>query len=162
MNDQTVVAKKEIKKLVELNDELENYFRNTIIPQLFVDADLILRKFSPPANKHFRFTAGDIGKSIHDIPNFARLPGVAEDIKAVIENNNDLEKEIQTEDLRWFQMNILPYIIKKENLTNGVVITFIDITDRINDKRDIERLNSDHETLSIQCLTILKAPYLIS
>ncbi|WP_237144451.1 hypothetical protein [Pontibacter pamirensis] len=40
-----------IKELIELNDELENYFRNTIIPQLFVDADLVLRKFTPPAMK---------------------------------------------------------------------------------------------------------------
>ena len=38
-----------VKKLIKLNDELENYFRNMIIPQLFVDSDPILRKFTPPA-----------------------------------------------------------------------------------------------------------------
>ena len=43
-------------------------------------------------------------------------------------------------------MNILPYIVKKQNITNGVVITFIDITGRINDKLDIEKINADHET----------------
>jgi len=43
----------QIEKLIEINDELENYFRNTIIPQLFVDADLILQKFTPPAMKQF-------------------------------------------------------------------------------------------------------------
>jgi len=140
------VEGKEIKKLVELNEELENYFRNTIIPQLFVDADLILRKFSPPANMHFKLVADDIGKSITEVPNIAQLPALIESIKEVIESNCDLEREIQTSDLRWFQMNILPYIIKKQNITNGVVITFIDITGRINDKRDIERINADHET----------------
>ena len=51
MTESIVAKKMEIKKLVELNDELENYFRNTIIPQLFVDEDLILRKFSAPAHK---------------------------------------------------------------------------------------------------------------
>ncbi|MFD3001365.1 hypothetical protein ACFS7Z_13405 [Pontibacter toksunensis] len=40
------------RKLIKLNDELENYFSNTIIPQLFVDADMILRKFTPPAMRH--------------------------------------------------------------------------------------------------------------
>jgi two-component system phosphate regulon sensor histidine kinase PhoR len=38
----------QIEKLIKLNDELENYFRNTIIPQLFVDVDLTLRKFTTP------------------------------------------------------------------------------------------------------------------
>jgi two-component system, OmpR family, phosphate regulon sensor histidine kinase PhoR len=48
--------KEEIQKLTQLNEDLENYFRNTIIPQLFVDADLILQKFTPPAMKQFSVT----------------------------------------------------------------------------------------------------------
>ena len=31
-----------IAELTESNEELENYFRNTIIPQLFIDASLRL------------------------------------------------------------------------------------------------------------------------
>ena len=146
MTESIVAEKREIKKLVELNDELANYFRNTIIPQFFVDADLILRKFSPPAQKYFKFTESDIGRPIQQIASLKRIPDLVENIKEVIETNQDLEKEIQTEDRRWFQMNILPYIIKKQNIPNGVVVTFIDITDRIRDLKDIERLNADHET----------------
>lgn len=146
MAESIVAEKRGNKKLVELNEELENFFRNTIIPQLFVDVDLVLRKFSPPANKHFKFTPADIGKPIREIPNFMRLSGVMEHIQEAIKTNQDIEREIQTDDRRWFQMNILPYILKKQNITNGVVITFIDITDRIKDLKDIERLNADHET----------------
>ncbi len=145
MAESIVAEKKEIKKLIELNDEVENYFRNTIIPQLFVDADLKLRKFSPPTNRYFKFTASDCGKSIKEIPSVLRVSGIVESIQKVIKTNQNLEKEVQTDDKRWFQMNILPYIIKKQNMTNGVVITFIDITDRIRDLKDIERLNADHE-----------------
>ncbi len=158
MSDLVTIENKEIKKLLELNEELENYFRNTIIPQLFVDADLILRKFSPPANAHFKLTAPDIGRSIYDIPTLADLDGLVETIQEVVTNNTDLEKEIQTSDNRWFQMNILPYIIKKENLTNGVVITFVDITERINDKNDIERINADHETFIYTVSHDFRAP----
>lgn len=146
MNKQVVVEEKEIKKLLDLNEELENYFRNTIIPQLFVDADLILRKFSPPANMHFKLTAEDIGKSTKDIPQLASLPEFIESISHVIATNEDIEKEIQTSDKRWFQMNLLPYIIKKQHITNGAVITFVDITERIADKQIIEKINADHET----------------
>lgn len=146
MVDTEAVEEKKIKKLVELNEELENYFRNTIIPQLFVGADLILRKFSPPANAHFKLVAEDIGKSIFDIPALSQIEGLVERIEGVIATNLDVEDEIQTPDKRWFQMNILPYIIKEKNITDGVVITFIDITDRINDKQKIEKINADHET----------------
>lgn len=53
LGNRTIMQSKseQISTLIELNDELENYFRNTIIPQLFVDAQLILRKFTPPAMK---------------------------------------------------------------------------------------------------------------
>ncbi|GGD89264.1 sensor histidine kinase [Planktosalinus lacus] len=146
MSKKVGVEEKKIKKLVELNEELENYFRNTIIPQLFIDADLILRKFSPPANAHFKLVKEDIGKSISNIPAFSKLKGFTERIKEVIATNIDLEDEIQTPDKRWFQMNILPYIIKRKNITDGVVVTFVNITGRILDKQLIENINADHET----------------
>lgn len=138
--------KKEIKKLLELNEELENYFRNTIIPQIFIDADLILRKFSPPANMHFKLTTAEVGKSVTDIPMLANIPGLIDSIKEVMATNQDIEREVQASENRWFQMNLLPYIIRKQNTTNGAVITFVDITERIRDKRQIEKINADHET----------------
>jgi two-component system phosphate regulon sensor histidine kinase PhoR len=158
MNKTVVVKESEIKRLTRLNDELENYFRNTIIAQLFIDADLILRKFSPPANAHFKLTADHIGKFIFAIPTLSQIPGLVKRINDVIINRLDVEEEIQTDDKRWFQMNILPYIIKEQNTTNGVVLTFIDITDRINDKREIEKINNEHETFIYSVSHDFKGP----
>ena len=137
----------QIETLIDLNDELENYFRNTIIPQLFVDAGLILQKFTPPAMKQFSLSLGDVGKSISDIKDNFRFPSIIDNIQEVIDSNEILEKEIQTTDLRWYQMNIIPYVERKDNKSNGVIITFVEITMRINDLKDLERLISDHETL---------------
>jgi two-component system phosphate regulon sensor histidine kinase PhoR len=137
----------QIKELIEVNDELENYFRNTIIPQLFVDADLILRKFTPPAMKQFNLNDGDKGKPIVDIKENLRFPTIIDNIQQVIDCNEILEKEIQTTDFRWYQMNIIPYVIAKTNKTNGVIITFVEITTRIKDLKEQEKLISDHETL---------------
>jgi len=135
------------RRLIELNDELENYFRNTIIPQLFVDADLILRKFTPPAMKQFTLSEGDIGKSIHDIKEHIRYYTIADNIQQVIDSNEILEKEIQTTDFRWYQMNIIPYIKIQDNKTNGVIITFIEITQRVKVLRELEKVITDHEIL---------------
>ncbi len=137
----------QIKNLIEHNDELENYFRNTIIPQLFVDADLILQKFTPPAMKQFNLSLDDIGKSIIDIQDNFRFPSIIENIQHVIDCNEILEKEIQTTDFRWYQMNIIPYIKQSDNKTNGVIITFVEITFRIKDLKEQEKLISDHEIL---------------
>lgn len=136
-----------IKKLIKLNDELENYFKNTIIPQLFVDRNLVLRKFTPPAMKQFSLKTTDVGKNIDDIKDNFRFPTIVENIEEVMNSNEILEKEIQTTDLRWYQMNIIPYVIMKSNKTNGVIITFIEITARIKDLVNQEMLIADHETL---------------
>lgn len=138
---------KKIKELKEDNDELENYFRNTIIPQLFVDGDLILQKFTPPAMKQFTLSASDLGRPIDDIKDNFRFPTIIEDIEQVIKSNEILEKDIQTTDLRWYQMNIIPYVKIKDNKTDGVIVTFVETTKRINNLKEQEKLIADHEIL---------------
>jgi two-component system phosphate regulon sensor histidine kinase PhoR len=136
-----------IEELKEHNDELENYFRNTIIPQLFVDGELKLRKFTPPAMKQFTLSASDIGRPIIDIKDNFRFPSIIDNIERVIESNEILEKEIQTTDLRWYQMNIIPYVKRRDNKMDGVIITFVEITRRIKDLQEQEKLIADHEIL---------------
>ena len=151
-------SKEHIKELIELNEELENYFSNTIIPQLFVDADLKLRKFTPPAMKQFSLSPEHIGRPMTEMVDHIRYSTITENIQTVIDTGEILEKEIQTTDFRWFQMNIIPYLIKKENKANGVIITFVDITDRIKTLRELEKLNASHETFIYAVSHDLKAP----
>ncbi len=139
--------KTHLQALIETNDELENYFRNTIIPQLYVDGNLKLRKFTPPAMRQFRLSDGDIGRAIEEIKDNLRFPTIIENIQEVISTNEILEKEIQTTDLRWFQMNIIPYVKKKDNRTDGVIITFVEITLRIKDLKAQEKLIADNAIL---------------
>lgn len=139
--------KKLIENLTAHNDDLENYFRNTIIPQLFVDGDLKLQKFTPPAMKQFSLRDSDIGKHIDDIKDNFRFPSIVENIQQVITTNEILEKEIQTTDLRWYQMNIIPYVRIRDRKTNGVIMTFVEITRRIKDLKEQEKLLADYEIL---------------
>lgn len=136
-----------IKELTENNDELENYFSNTIIPQLFIDAQLVLRKFTPPAMKQFSLKLSDVGRNISEVKDNIRFPSIVDNIQQVIDSGELLEKEIQTTDMRWYQMNILPYIISKTRESNGVIITFVEITMRIRDLKEQETLITEHEIL---------------
>ncbi len=139
--------KKQIQELTAHNDDLENYFRNTIIPQLFIDGEVKLRKFTPPAMKQFSLKDSDVGRHIDDIKDNFRFPSIVENIEQVITTNEILEKEIQTTDLRWYQMNIIPYVKKRDNKTDGVIMTFVEITLRIKDLKEQERLLADYEIL---------------
>jgi len=137
----------QISSLIELNEELENYFRNTIIPQLFVDAQLVLRKFTPPAMKQFKLKNEHIGRPLVEVADNFRFPTIVDNIQQVMDTGEILEKEIQTTDMRWYQMNILPYLVRKENKANGVIITFVDINTRIKDLKEQEKLIAEHELL---------------
>jgi len=152
--------KKQISALTQHNEELENYFSNTIIPQLFVDAQMLLRKFTPPAMKQFDLKDEFIGMPIEQIKENFRYPTIIDNIKLVIATGRILEKEIQTTDMRWYQMNILPYLVRKENRTNGVIITFVDITPRIRDLKEHEKLIAEHELLLDTIAHDIKNPLL--
>lgn len=141
-----------------LNEELENYFENTIIPQLYVDAELILRKFTPAAMKQFTLTSNDIGKNMNDVLENIRYPTIIENIKEVVDTGKIFEKEIQTTDFRWFQMNILPYLVRKKNKTDGVIITFVDITKYISSLKEFAKLNAEHDTFIYAVSHDIKQP----
>jgi two-component system, OmpR family, phosphate regulon sensor histidine kinase PhoR len=136
-----------LKELKTEIDNFEDYFRNTIIPQLFIDKNLILRKFSPAAMKQFNLSADSYNLPITDITNNLRYPSIIKNIKWVMATSKILEKEIQTTDMCWYQMNIIPYLKGKDNEPNGVIITFVDITNRIKDLKDQEKLIAEYETL---------------
>nr|WP_288809442.1 PAS domain-containing protein [uncultured Sphingobacterium sp.] len=76
--------KEQIEELIQLNEDLENYFSNTIIPQLFVDANLILRKFTPPAMKQFDLKSEFIGMPLKKIKENFRFPTFINNINSVI------------------------------------------------------------------------------
>ena len=136
-----------ISSLTEQNENLGNYFANTIIPQLFVDEKLVLRKFTPPALKQFNLRDEYVGRTLEEIKENFRYPTIIENIKFVILTGKILEKEIQTTDMRWYQMNILPYVVRKDKKPMGVIITFVDITQRIQDLKEQETLVAELELL---------------
>lgn len=148
----------QVRDLRVLNEGLENYFRNTVIPQMFIDANLILMKFTPPAMRQFQLTPADIGKHISELKIQIRFPTIIENIQEVIEKKMDLEKDLQTTDLKWYQMNILPYTTGESNLTNGVIVTFVDITFRIEMLNEYEKLNLNYETVLFALSHDLKGP----
>jgi len=117
-----------IKELLELNEDLDNYFRSTEIAQVFVDKDLRIRKFNPMAIKMINLIGTDIGRPIEHIStNLQNYKNFVTDIRHVVQSGNLLEKEVVLSNGSPNLMKILPYV-RKDKKVEGVIITFIDIS----------------------------------
>ncbi len=116
-----------IKELIELNDDLNNYFRSTEIAQVFVDANLRIRKFNPAAVEMINLIETDIGRPIEHISTNIREDNLYRDILAVIKEEKVSEKEVKLANGRCCLMRILPYL-RQDKQIDGVVISFVDIT----------------------------------
>ncbi|WP_187264594.1 chemotaxis protein CheB [Pontibacter beigongshangensis] len=117
-----------IKALMELDDDLNNYFRSTDIGQIFVDRKLIIRKYTPAAARLINLIESDIGRSIFQISNNLLYEDLIEDLRLVISNNSTVEKEVQDKHGMWHQMRILPYITQDHKI-DGAIIIFIQINE---------------------------------
>lgn len=154
-----------IKELAELNDDLDNYFRSTQITQIYVDLNLILKKFNPLTIKQVNIKESDMGRPLADISTNIRFSSLIEDIKFVIDNEEIKEKNIETTDGRTYSMMIVPYVRSQDNTTDGAIITFNDITDITESKKIIQeanrrlvKINNDHDTFIYSASHDLKAP----
>lgn len=135
-----------MKQLNELNDELNNYFRSTTNSQLYVDKDLIIRKFTPTAFKQINLKETDIGRPLNDISSNIRFSTLIADIKNCIATSTEIEHEVQTLNNKWYQMSVTPYLQYEHNKIDGVIITFNDITELKKNQDILNRIIQDHDT----------------
>lgn len=116
-----------IRELIELNDDLDNYFKSTDIGQVFIDSELRIRKFNPAAVKMVNLIPADIGRSITHISNNIEYDSLVKDIHLVLSNAKVIEKEVRLKTGKNHLVRIMPFE-RKDKKMDGVVITFIDIS----------------------------------
>ncbi|HEY6902077.1 MAG TPA: PAS domain-containing protein, partial [Puia sp.] len=116
-----------IRELLELNDDLNNYFRSTDIAQVFLDGRLRIRKFNPASARMINFIDSDTGRPLTHISNNIRSENLLNDVQSVLKNGRPLEKEIQLNSGKNLLMRIMPYLTH-DGKNDGVIIAFIDIT----------------------------------
>jgi len=115
--------------LNELNDDLNNYFRSNVNGQLFVDKELLLKKYSPGAVKHINIRESDIGRPLSNITTNIKFETLIDDIKKVIEEEVTITKEAEASNGKIYQVMTMPYVRKSTNKSDGAIISFHDITE---------------------------------
>lgn len=129
------------KELIEINDDLNNYFRSNINGQLFIDNDMLLMKFSPGTVKQINLQESDIGRPLSNISTNIKFETIRDDIMQVLSTGTVITKEIETNDGKWYQVMTMPYIQRADNKRNGAIITFNDISELKRIQRDLDLSN---------------------
>lgn len=116
--------------LLRANSDMRNLMDSTRIPTLFLDAKLQVSSFTPQIGALFHLRASDIGRPITEISARTDYPQLEEDVRQVMSDLSVVERTLQSDrDGATFLMRMRPYRTL-DNVIDGVVLTFTDITER--------------------------------
>jgi two-component system CheB/CheR fusion protein len=126
---QTVNAELEIKinDLSYANDDMKNLLNSTGIATIFLDNSLNIKRFTIQTKKIIHLIQTDIGRPISDIVSQLEYYTFLKDATEVLQTLVYKEIEVRAKDWSWYLMRIMPYRTA-ENVIDGLVITFVDIT----------------------------------
>jgi two-component system, chemotaxis family, CheB/CheR fusion protein len=139
---QTVNAELNSKNdaLVHLNSDLKNLLDSTQIATLFLDRQLRIKNFTPAMSDLFHVRDGDRGRPITEIVSRFSYDDLRKDATRVMRDLSIVERLVEIEEDRLvFIMRIRPYRTV-DDVIDGVVITFVDISERVRFEEDRAKL----------------------
>lgn len=122
----------------QANSDLQNLFAATEIATVFLDHELRIKRYTPRAGELLNLHPGDRNRPITDLHPNLDYEQLEADLQEVLANLAPLEQEVQSAAGEWLQMNIHPYRMLDERI-DGVVITFVDITQRRRAQQEAEK-----------------------
>jgi len=118
-----------VADLTRANNDVNNLLAGTGIGTVFVDHQLRILRFTPPATQIINLIPSDVGRPVsHIVSNLVGYDALAADARAVLDTLAPKELDVHTPGGRWYRMRILPYRTR-DNVIEGAVITFADITE---------------------------------
>lgn len=132
LNEELQMVNSELQSKVDelsaTSNDMKNLLNSTDIATVFLDNLLRVRRFTSQATHIFKLIPGDIGRPLSDIAYELDYPELQHDAQEVLRTLVFSEKQITGRDGSWFIVKIMPYRTL-ENVIDGVVITFIDISE---------------------------------
>ena len=119
-----------VEELRQVSSDLQNLLEATDIATLFLDKDMRILRFTPQITRLFNIRLADRGRLISDQTNQLGYSEMVLDAQKVLNKLIPIEKEIKDKNGATYLTRILPYRTSDDHI-GGVVITFIDITSRV-------------------------------
>ncbi len=136
-----------IKELVQLNEDIDNLLSCTNVGVVFLDQYLNIRRFTPAAAKVINLRPGDINRPVSDFTHqISDIDLEAFSIR-VIEKKAPVERECFNESTKEsLLLRAYPYR-KDGGEIDGVVLTFVEVTELKHIQMELEETNAILETL---------------
>jgi two-component system, chemotaxis family, CheB/CheR fusion protein len=134
VNEELETVNAELNSKVESLDRVlsdrKNLLESTEIAAIFLDNNLRIKSFTPAVTEIVHLIETDVGRPITDMVTRIAYPDLSRDLARVLRTLSRIEQEVVLSDgSASYIMRILPYRTV-ENVIDGVVVTFIDITAR--------------------------------
>jgi two-component system CheB/CheR fusion protein len=133
VNEELITVNSELQAKIEqlagMQNDMKNLLDNINIGIIFLDTNLIIRRFSREAVRIYRLVASDVGRPLNDIKSVIQGEDILNGAHAVLESLIPYERELHIGDNIWMMARIQPYRTL-DNLIDGVVLTFTDNTSR--------------------------------
>jgi two-component system, chemotaxis family, CheB/CheR fusion protein len=131
MNEELQTINNELQaKLDDLalaQSDLQNTLNSIEIAILFLDQHLNVRRYTDRAANIINLRGSDMGRPLSDLTTSLQYPDLHSDAQETLRTLAFSEKQVTTDDGRWFSIRIMPYR-RLDNVIDGVVITLVDIT----------------------------------
>ena len=147
LNEELTALNSQLQETLEqqrtTSNDLQNVLYSTDVATLFLDSELRIRFFTPATKALFRVIKTDVGRPLGDLHSLAADSTLPADARMVLKTLTPTEREIETPHGVWCR-RILPYRTR-DNVVEGVVITFTDITQRLQASHALETARRDAE-----------------
>jgi two-component system CheB/CheR fusion protein len=118
-----------VDELAHSYSDINNLLANIQIGVLFLDRELRIRRFTPSIVSVINLIDTDVGRPLTDIATKLEHPELVRDVTEVLKSLIPREKVVQQKSNGpWFFLRIIPYLTL-ENVIDGVVLTFTDVTE---------------------------------
>ncbi|MDT9000979.1 chemotaxis protein CheB [Paucibacter sp. APW11] len=132
LNEELQTVNAELQSKVDdlswVKNDMTNLLNSTEIATIFLDMEMQLRRFTSDVKRLFKLIPGDIGRPLSDIVSELDYPRLIADAVEVLRSLVYKETEARTADGRCYRVRIMPYRTL-DNVIDGIVITFIEITE---------------------------------
>lgn len=133
VNEELTTVNQELKHKVEeisqTNNDLQNLIASTQIGTIFLNRELQITRYTPSAQTIFNLIPTDLYRPIGHVTHRLDYPRLAEDAATVTAKLASVSREVQSKDGLWYLVRMVPYLTHEDRI-GGVVMTFVDITER--------------------------------
>jgi two-component system CheB/CheR fusion protein len=152
LNEELTALNSQLQETLErqrtTSNDLRNVLYSTDVATLFLDTDLKIHFFTPATKRLFSIIPSDVGRPLADLHSLTADEDLLADAGRVLQTLSLIEREIEARGGVWYVRRIFPYRTQ-DNGVEGVVITFIDITERKHTTEALEKAKRESQLANV-------------